>query len=612
MKRLLGLKLVANLALFVMLVGGLILTISFGTCLYMARQGVLHETNLRVEQSIDEVVNYVDDQLLRVEDVAYTLISSKFGSTVRTSEEGGVVRIDPRTLKLPTEEEVYQILEQFLQANPHICGVAIGFEPFLYKETGYQYGFAAYVTNVRGYMERLPIGNMHDYRAREWYQESAQSNASYWSRPFRETSMGRVVTCFSLPLHGYNDRLVGVLAVDIDTEAFRKKCAAVSPFPNAQVSIVDREWHFVSHTDSTYLLRHINEVGGYSDYRADDSMRIKMLNGQSGNYTVNEGADNEALFYFAPIARSGWTVAIECPSDEVFSGLKRMQRRTMVIGVLSIIFLFVCIVWLFRHVQKITISKAGMESELKVASGIQMGMIPKLYPAFPDRSEIDVCGLLRPAKSVGGDLYDYFIREDKFFFCIGDVSGKGVPASLFMAVIRALFRNVSLHTDNPAEILSSLNTALSEGNEHNMFCTMFLGVLDLKTGHLDYCNAGHNAPIARCLNPDGTIEIRYTKPMVNLAVGVFPGFPYACEHADMKAGEALFLYTDGVTEAENLSKQLLGDEATLTLLQNARKDANIRTMKDVVDYVYNAVVAFAAGAEQSDDITMVAIEYKGK
>ena len=239
-----------------------------------------------------------------------------------------------------------------------------------------------------------------------------------------------------------------------------------------------------------------------------------------------------------------------------------------------------------------------------------MGMLPKVYPAFPDRKELDVYGFLKPAKSVGGDLYDYFIRDDKFYCCIGDVSGKGIPASLYMAVVRSLFHNVSMREDNPAAIVSQLNNALSEGNDHNMFCTLFLGVLDLKTGHVDFCNAGHNAPVIRQLSDDGATVVRYTHPKVNLAVGVLPGFPYAKEEIVLKPGEAIFMYTDGVTEAENTAKQLFGEEATLKALTEARSH-NCRSAKDFVDYVYNVINQYATGTEQSDDITMVVVEYLG-
>lgn len=610
MKKILGLRAFLDLSLAIVFIGSIVLFVGFGSTIWIARQEVENESDKSVNRSIDIIQNYVDGQLQRVEDVSYTLLSSTFGSTVRNDSGQAFVTINQNKFSIPSEEEVFAMLEQFINSNPHICGVAIGFEPFLYTDTKGEYGFAAYVTNVSGKNELLRLGEIHDFHQKEWYKGAKTLDRPYWSHPFRETSQGKVVACFSLPLHGIGNRIIGVLAVDIDTELFRNKCEEVSPFPNATVAMVDSEFRFIFHPDQENLLKTISEVGIYDDYTADDSIRVKMLNHESGQYLVNKGKSTEAMFYFAPLDRTGWTISIECPSSDIFSGVKRMKKETTIIGIFSILFMLLCFLLMFRRVKAVTQSKAGIERDLQIASAIQMGMLPKLYPAFPDRKELDIYGFLKPAKTVGGDLYDYFIRDEKCFFCIGDVSGKGVPASLFMAVIRALFRNVSLHTDNPAEILSSLNMALSDGNTHNMFCTMFLGVLDLKTGHMDYCNAGHNAPIVRRIKEDASVNVYFTKPNVNIAVGVFEGFPYTKEETVLKPGEAIFMYTDGVTEAENANKELFGDDATLAALSHARSH-NQRSAKQFVEYVYEEVRSYAGDTEQSDDITMLVVEYKG-
>lgn len=610
MKKILGFRVIANLTLIVLVVGGLVYTLGFGICLYLARQEVTRESTEKVSLAMKSIQEHVDGQLQRVEDVAYTLLCSTFAGTERDSLGNAHVVIDPARFRIPTEAEVFDMLERFLNANPHICGMAIGFEDSVYADTNGKYGFAAYVTNVSGKAERMNLGETYDYRRQEWYAAAASTSKPYWSLPFREPSRGQVVTCYSVPLHGYADRIVGVLALDINTESFRAECTKCAPFPHAEVAIVDREFRFVSHPDTAFILHTIQETGAYNDYKADDSMRIKMTNHESGQYTVNEGSDHEAMFTFAPIMRTGWTISIESPKDDLYGGVERMKRDTTFLAVISILVMTICFIILFRRLQKATLAQAGLQSELRIASAIQMGMLPKLYPAFPDRPELDVYGFLRPAKSVGGDLYDYFIRNDKFFCCIGDVSGKGVPASLYMAVVRSLFRNVSLHEDNPAVILSQLNDALSEGNDHNMFCTMFLGIMDLKTGHVDFCNAGHNAPIIRQIGQDGNPVIRYTSPQVNLAVGVLPDFPYQREEIVLKPGEAIFLYTDGVTEAENTSHELFGEEATIQALQDSRHH-HCHTSKEIVDHVLSHIQQYVTDAEQSDDITMVVMQYKG-
>ncbi len=610
MKKILGLRSYIDLALVVVLVAGLVYTIGFGLSLYIAREEVTAEVNNKVQRDIDYINTYVDVQLQRVEDVAFTLISSKFGASTRDADGNGFVLIDPATFHLPTEEECFLELERFIDANPLICGVAIGFENFVYPNTSGKYGFAAYVTNVAGSTERLYLGQIHDFHQKEWYKEAAMQDKPYWSRPFHETRMGKVVTCYSLPLHGKGGRLVGVLACDIDTEAFRGKCNEVLPYPGSEVTIVDREFRFVSHPDTSLIMKSVGELEKYSGYSSDDSIQKTMEDQRSGSFTVTTGDHTESFFYVSPIKRNGWTISIECPKESVFGGLIRMKRDTTLIAVVSILIMLAAMLWVFRRLQRVTISKTGIESELKVASSIQMGMIPKIYPAFPDIKELDVCGFLKPAKSVGGDLYDYFVRDDKLFFCIGDVSGKGIPASLFMTVIVALFRNVSLRYDAPEEILSSLNDTISKGNEYSMFCTMFLGVLDLKTGDLNYCNAGHNAPVIRRLKTDGGVDVHYMAEKRNIAVGLFDGFVFEGEKTQLIPGEAVFLYTDGVTEAENANHELFGEDATLAALADARSH-QVRSAKGFVEYVYQCVEKHAHDTEQSDDITMLVVEYKG-
>ncbi len=586
-------------------------TIGFGTCLYLAREEVKVETDKKVQRDIDYVHSYIDGQMQRIEDAAFSLASRNFGHTVRKANGEAAVDIDMKTFVRPMPEECYTIMEQFMEANPHVFGVALGFEPYVYPDVESKYGFTPYISrNADGSYHREEMGQKIDSRSMPWYKEATVRNEGYWSDPFRDIASNKVIASFNLPVHGYGGRLVGVLALVIDTELFGKTCAEAAPYPSAQVLVADRNFNFVCHPDTSFLLKNVMEVGDYKDIEADDSMKLKMKAGESGSYNVNRGSANEALFYFSPIERAGWMITVECPKDEVYGGVEKMKAHTTLIAVLSILFMIVCFVWLFRKLESITMSKTVIERDLKIASAIQMGMIPKLYPAFPNRKELDVCGFIKPAKDVGGDLYDYFIRDEKFFFCIGDVSGKGVPASLFMAVIRSLFRNVSLHADSPSEIADALNTGLSEGNDMNMFCTMFIGVLDLKSGHLRYCNAGHNAPVVRRLKDGGEVDINYIKPKTNLAIGVFEGFPFQEEEMTLARGEAIFLYTDGVTEAENVNKKLFGEEATLKALVDARAN-NMHSAQEIVLSVYDTIAKYAHDAEQSDDITMLVVEYKG-
>lgn len=251
-----------------------------------------------------------------------------------------------------------------------------------------------------------------------------------------------------------------------------------------------------------------------------------------------------------------------------------------------------------------TASKAAIDNELRVAHDIQMGMLPKTFPPYPERDDIDVFGQLTPAKEVGGDLFDFFIRDEQFFFCVGDVSGKGVPASLVMAVTRSLLRNISVHTSDPSQIVTTLNNTLSEGNNTFMFVTLFVGVLDLKSGLLRYCNAGHDAPLL--MGEDVTLL-----PMEsNIPVGVMGNWEFVAQEIRLERGTVIFLYTDGLNEAEDAVHNQFGEQRMFDVARQAIAENDCQTVS-IVNRMTAAVHDFVGDAEQSDDLTMLAIGYWG-
>ena len=255
------------------------------------------------------------------------------------------------------------------------------------------------------------------------------------------------------------------------------------------------------------------------------------------------------------------------------------------------------------ELQVTTAQKASFESELKVAHDIQMSMLPKIFPPYPDRNDVDIYAQLTPAKAVGGDLFDFFIHDDQLFFCIGDVSGKGVPAALVMAVTRSLFRNISSQVMEPHMIVGKLNEVLAEENETNMFVTAFVGVLNLKTGLLRYCNAGHDAPLIvegrQCTKVD---------VIPNLPIGVMPDWNFTTQETQMAPGSVIFLYTDGLTEAEDIAHNQFGEERVLDVLSSMKPQHDTLKPQEIIDKLTNAIHAFVGEAEQSDDITLLTIQ----
>lgn len=257
-----------------------------------------------------------------------------------------------------------------------------------------------------------------------------------------------------------------------------------------------------------------------------------------------------------------------------------------------------------RNIQEltsVTSEKERMSTELNIATKIQAGMLPKGYPAFPDRTDFDLFASMESAKEVGGDLYDYLlIDEDHLMIVVGDVSGKGVPAALIMAIAKTLLNSHAEQGLSPAEIFEAINSQLCRSNEMEMFVTCWLGILTLSTGELCFVNAGHPAPV---IVHNGEIAFLKTKP--NLVLAGMDGIHYAEHSIKLEKGDGILIYTDGVTEAMNSKNELFGEERLLESV----KTCDIKKMKapDFIKKVRGDIDAFVAGAEQFDDITMLAL-----
>ena len=252
-----------------------------------------------------------------------------------------------------------------------------------------------------------------------------------------------------------------------------------------------------------------------------------------------------------------------------------------------------------------TAAKERIESELRIAREIQMGILPKLFPAFPEREEFEVYASIEPAKEVGGDLYDFFFIDDTHFcFLVGDVSGKGVPAAFFMAVTKTLLKVVSERGMDPGDIITKVNGDLAAENESCMFVTLFLAIIDIETGETRYANAGHNPPI---FMPCGGTP-KWIPPFGEPVAGIMDMMEYSTKTMTMAPGDIMFIYTDGVTEAMNQEQKLYSDERLMELLTNMKEPFAPKVVKAIDE----SIKVFAEGAEQSDDITMLAMQFMGK
>jgi sigma-B regulation protein RsbU (phosphoserine phosphatase) len=377
---------------------------------------------------------------------------------------------------------------------------------------------------------------------------------------------------------------------------------------------------------------------GHAMQRGEEGMRRMVIDGK------------DSYVFYKPLGKTGCSMAIVCPESDIFGGFNRLRHTVMgivCVGLLVMLCVFINVITrelkplhrlareaetiasgnfdaelpdfertdeigqlshsfgymqqsLVRYIDELkltTAQKASIESELNVASNIQMSMLPSV---FPNREGLDMHASMTPAKEVGGDLYGYLLKGDNLYFCVGDVSGKGVPASLFMAQVTRLFRTLANQQMAPADICTHMNEALSgDENPTSMFVTMFVGVVNLQSGHLMFCNAGHNPPVIG----GGENHGEFLQMLPNFPIGVMPGLEFEGEEIESIKGRALFLYTDGLNEAENRQHEQFGDDQLLSILRST----HFESAKQVVETLFNEVQAHRDGADPNDDLTMMCL-----
>ena len=594
-----------------------------------------------------------------------SLTSERTEGMLRLVEVSSANNVDEISKHLAYPDQVLQSLESELRLNPHIVGCAVAFEQNYYPQKGLWYEPYARWT-ADGSIEMLQIGGPdHDYFLREWYLKGITSETGYWSEPYYDEAGARTMLCsYVLPVKEKEGDIAGVFGADVSlswlTEQVKNldlnavkggivSLAASDTDHAAYAFILSRNGDYLVHPDPNRILSD-NFFKHDGDERYQKVGRA-MLAGESGRGVAEVDGVRTYVFY-APLLHSGWSMAIVIPVENIMAPglyLGLLIISLLVLGLLVAFILFRSAIRRtarplkflvrsteevakghfdtplpqlrfydeihqlrdsFEHMQhsltsyvneltEVTTREAAIGRELDIARNIQMSMLPTQEPL--GRKEIDIFGTLTPAKAVGGDLYDYFIRDNQLYFCIGDVSGKGVPAAMVMAVTSALFRSLSDGESSPAQVLSGLNENQSNRNDSLMFVTLFFGVLDLSNGKLRYCNAGHDAPLV--IGPDGSVEMLAVES--NLAVGVMPGWEFVEQEVTLKPGSLLFLYTDGLTEAENPVHELFGMDR---ILEEARKD-NKQSPAEFVSSMKAAVHTFVDGAEPSDDLTMLAIRY---
>ena len=626
----------ARLSFWIVLVAALLLLGMIISLSRVWRAGVRAEVDKDAAQVLDNAVLRLDDILDDVERTASVLY-----------------RFVIRDLDKP--DMMVSHSNNTIRYNSALSGCSISFEPGYYPSKGEYYSIYSWPGENDKIEWEQEGADDYRYYEKEWYLYSKQLGYDCWTEPYLDTTgiAGKgveMLISYCTPVFDSTSVFVGAITLDLSLKQLSEALYNVRPYPNAYCILIGEGGKYLVHPDSDKLMTH-------SIYSDAEELAVPELVKLGESMEKQERGEQELFLngqhyyvFYRPVPTTGWNIAIFCPESDIYGGYDRLQRKILwsLLAGLALVFLLSVLLIrhqlaplaklaeeadyiasgnfdrpmpvrkrndeigvlsqsfvhmqssLVRHIQELTESTASrerMERELQIARNIQMGMVPH---DFDLGKKVDLYASMVPAREVGGDLYDCFVQDDKLYLCIGDVSGKGVPASLFMSVARAMFRVVARQGLAPAEIARRINDTVSEKNDQMIFVTMFLAAVDLKTGVMEYCNCGHNAPV---LFPGPDKAPAFLDCLSNTALGIESGFDYEGQRVDDMRGKILFLYTDGLNEAENADHEQFGNDRMLACLG----DGPFLDARSLIDRLSEAVASHVAGAEASDDLTMLCL-----
>ena len=627
-------KLSVRVSIWVVMFAAFIFIAALGFLFYQSREAMRQEAISHATQILDKTSLRVEGILNRAE--------------VATQMTEWLIQRHP-----DKADSMFVYSRGMLQNNPDFYTCSIAFEPYYFNQYG-RY-FSAYSKHVGDSIRTLQGGSdYYQYFFMDWYLMPQLLDKPCWTEPYMDldapTNTYEMVTSYCQAIKNKQGEFIGVINTSLSLNWLSHTISAVKPYPNSYSIMIGRGGTYFVHPDTTKITRHtIFTQTMETPDTAMTALGHAMQRGEEGmkRMTID---DKDCYVFYKPLGKTGCSMAIVCPESDIFGGFDRLRHTVMgivFVGLLLMLYFFIKIITrelsplhrlakeaetiasgqfdtklpdfqrndeigqlshsfgnmqqsLVRYIDELketTAQKASIESELNVASSIQMSMLPSV---FPDREGLDMYASMTPAKEVGGDLYGYLLKDEKLYFCVGDVSGKGVPASLFMAQVTRLFRTLANQMIQPADICTQMNEALSgEENQTCMFVTLFIGLVDLKTGHLSFCNAGHNPPVIG----GGEHHGEFLQMLPNFPIGVMPGLEFEGEEIDSIKGRPLFIYTDGLNEAENREHGQFGDDHLIDILRNTHFD----TARQVVETLAAKVEEHRDGADPNDDLTMMCL-----
>jgi sigma-B regulation protein RsbU (phosphoserine phosphatase) len=561
-------------------------------------------------------------------------------------------------------EDVAPLTERMVSANPEIYGAAIAYEPGI-SSAGADY-FAPYCYRKgENRLVNVMLGDeSYDYFKMDWYQIPKELNHAEWTEPYYDEGGGNMfMATFSVPFYKDDQgekQFQGVVSADVALHGLQEIVAAIRLYRSGYAFLISHNGVFITNPDSRLVMT--NSIFSIAEEKGSTLLRRigkDMINGGEGLVALERGLllPTECRLYYVPLSSIGWSLGIVIPENELFEGVNRLGRMVFLIGLIGVCLMTIIVMLIarritrplkdlsattieiargnldarlpdvhrgdeigtlarsfedmrlalkdyIRHLTETTVAKERIESELKIARNIQMSFLPKVFPPLPGKNRMEISARLEPAREIGGDLYDYsLIDEDHLFFAVGDVSDKGIPAALFMAVTKTLLKGIAETGMDPAAILDRCNQELCGENDSMMFVTVFCGILDLRTGRLKYSNAGHEHPfiVKRGGRPEPL-------PVPEgFLLGIEEESGYQTMEIEFEPGDRLIVYTDGVTEAVNAAGELYSHA---TLMETIRACSS-HSAEEIATEILGSVKMFSLGIPQADDITVLALAYTG-
>lgn len=499
-------------------------------------------------------------------------------------------------------------------------------------------------------------GKNKEYMQTNCYRHTSKTNTGVWSSPYESYYTPGVWICsYSQPLHNKSGEFIGMITANISTSRLTQFLGHVNIRPNALTLIISDDGELLL-SDSCHSTLKDSFIARHEDSSDTlwQSIEQKMHAGEHGECTLMN-SDETVLYYYSPLSQlQGWSIGVACNKSEILMGLNKQTRTVVIFDILVAICMFLLISRLIkrhtkpirelansareiaqgnynaslpepspnselmelqdafdymqhsldfynRQLKKQASEKQRLASEKELSRVIQEGMIPHPTQAIIDCPYTDIYGIIRPAREVGGDLYDYFITPTSMFIAIGDVSGKGIPASLLMTEVKTMLHTLKNAQLGPARMINIINHFIIESNRADMFVTMFLGTIEFSTGKFTYCNAGHNPPIL--CSPDGTtVELPVES---NMPLGCFDDIDFVEQEVFLTPGQLVMLYTDGISEAENAFHERYGVPRLLQFISDSRALA----VQHIAEGLLNHIIHFMSGSDQSDDISMLGLRY---